>query len=68
MMASRRSSALALLAFEDWRGQVLRVACLVGVLATSLGVCAVYVVFISTQVLAMLEAARSTFVSHVQSA
>ena len=42
---------IALLAFkDDWRGPMLRNACLFGVLATSLGVCAVYVIFISTQI------------------
>ena len=51
---------LALLAFNDWRGRALRIACLVGVLSTSLGVCSVYVIFISSELTAVLAGSQYT--------
>ena len=52
---------LALLAFKDnWKGPALRATCLFGVLCTSLGVCAVYVIFISTQLANIVGSAETT--------
>ena len=51
---------LALLAFNDWRGKALRYLCLFGVMSTSLGVCAVYVIFISSQLQEIVAGLAST--------
>jgi amino acid permease len=51
---------LALLAFNDWRGSALRYMCLFGVMATSLGVCAVYVIFISSQLQEIITGLATT--------